>query len=446
MNLIKNNVKNKTDLEELINQVLVLANKNSDESEVSIIKTQGITVSTRYGTVENVEFNNNEILKVTVVSRKKRGTAFSNNLSKTAVIDTVYNAIDIARYTAIDKYNGIADKESLECNPVFLDLYHPIELNIQFSINLACIAEKVALKYDKRIVRTEGGKFDTCLITKVFGNSHGVINSYKTSQYSLSCSVVAESDNVMEQNYAYTLSRSYDKLNSPEWVGIECAKRTLRQLGSKKIKTMESSVLFMSDVAVSLFKHLAEAIHGTNVYRKSTFLLNYLKKNIFPSWLSIKEFPHVLQGIGSVPFDNEGVRVMDRTVVKNGMLNTWLLDTYSARNMDLKSTGHSGGIYNWYISYQDIEFKELVKKMYCGLIITNIMGQGVNIVTGDYSRGISGLWVDKGVIQYPVNEVTISGNLKKIFSSIIAISNDIETRSNIHCGSVLIDSMKIAGI
>lgn len=446
MNLLQNIMQQSLSLKEVVNQVLLLARKYSNESEVSVIKTKGISISTRYGSIENVEFDSNELLKITVFLNYKKGTAFSNNLNKQSIIDTVQSAVNIARYTIEDEYNGIADKELLEFKPINLDLCHPIELDVKMGANLACIAEQTALKYDKRITYTEGGRFSSYFTTKVFGNSHDFLHGYSTSQHSLSCSVIAESNGIMEQNYAYTLSRLFNKLHSPDWVGQECARRTLLQLGSKKIQTMESAVLFMSDVAVTLFQHLSHAIHGNNVCRKSTFLLNDLENNIFPSWLSVKEFPHISQGIGSAPFDNEGVQILNRTIIKNGILKTWLLDTYSARKMRLKSTGHAGGIYNWSISHQNINNIELIKKMNRGIIITNLMGQGVNIMTGDYSRGISGFWVENGKIQYPVSEITISGNLKQMFLDIVAISNDIELRSNINCGSVLINSMQIAGI
>lgn len=446
MNLTESIIQQAISLKEIAHSILMLTRKCSNESEISIIKTTGISVSTRYGNVENVEFDSNEILKITVFFKQKKGTAFSNDLNEKAIINTINAAVNIARYTAEDTCNGIADKDLLEFHPKPLDLCHPIDLDINFGANLASQAEKTALQYDKRIICTEGGKFNSHLTTKVFGNSHGIIHHYSTSQHSLSCSIVAENNGVMEQNYAYTLHRSFNKLHSPIWVGEECARRTLRQLGSKKIKTMEASVLFVSDMATTLFQHLADAIHGNNVYRKSTFLFHDLGNNIFPSWFSVEEFPHITQSIGAAPFDNEGVRTLNRAIIKNGILETWLLDTYSARKMKLKSTGHSGGIYNWHVSHQNIDFIDLVKIMNRGLVITNLMGQGVNMITGDYSRGISGLWVENGEIQYPVSEITISGNLKQMFFNIVAISNDLEIRSNICCGSVLIDSMQIAGI
>lgn len=446
MNLLDNITQQNFILKNIVSKALELTCAYSVESAVSVIKTQGIAISTRYGEIENVVFDTNEILSVTVFFKQKKGTAFSNNLDNNAIISTVDSAVNIARYSSEDLYSGIADKELLEFHPVYLDLCHPIALDIKLGISLAATAEQIALKYDPRIVCTDGGKFNSHVVTRVFGNSHGMLNSYSSTQHSLFCSVIAESSGSMEQNYAYTLSRVFEDLRSPEWVGYECANRVLKQLGSKKIKTTESSVLFMSDIAISLFKHLADAIHGSNVYKGSTFLLNDLEKIIFPSWISIREYPHLLKGIGSAPFDNEGVQTLDRIIVQDGILKHWLLDTYSARKMGLKSTGHSGGIYNWYIDNKNISVVDLIKDMHCGLVVTSLMGQGVNIITGDYSRGVSGFWVENGEIQYPVSEITVSGNLKQMFRNIVSISNDIETRDTIYCGSVLIDSMKIAGI
>lgn len=432
-------------LENLVHEILDKIRVRSSEAEISIIKTTGITVSTRYGKLENVEFNNNSILNITVFCKHRKGSAFSNDLSKKAVNNTIDAAIDIAHYTSSDPYSGIAEKELLAFNSIDLDLFHPISLDTQFGTNLASQAEQVALKYDKRIIRTEGGKFNSYFTTKVFGNSHGMLQSYNSSQHSLFCSVIAASNDNMEQNYAYTLNRSFKNLRSAEWVGKECARRTLERLNAKKIKTTNCPVIFFSEVATTLFSHLAKVIHGDNICRKSTFLLNDLGKKIFPSWMSIKEYPHLPKGLGSAPFDSEGVKTTNRIIIKDGILNSWILNSYSARKIGFKNTGHADGIYNWYISCNDVSFKELIKNMYKGIIITDVMGQGVNAVTGDYSRGASGFWVENGIVQYPIHEITIAGNLKKMFKNIESISNDIETRGNIHCGSVLISSMKIAG-
>lgn len=433
-------------LEKIVYQILDLVRLRSSEAEVLITKTTGITVSTRYGKLENVEFNSNATLNINLFYKKRRGSAFSNDLSEKSIINVVDEAVNIANYTSSDLYAGIADKELLAFNVIDLDLFHPISLTTQLGMKLASQSEQTALKYDKRIISTEGGRFNSYFTTRVVGNSHGMLQSYHSSQYSLFCSVIATSNEVMEQNYAYTLSRSFDNLRSPIWVGTECARRTLKRLNAKKIGTIKCPVVFCSEVAVTLFNHLAQAIHGNNIYRKSTFLLNDLGKKIFPSWISIQECPHILQGLGSAPFDSEGVKTIDRTIIQDGILNYWILNSYSARKIGFKNTGHADGIYNWYVNHHDISFTELITNMHRGVVITDVMGQGVNILTGDYSRGISGFWVENGIIQYPIHEITVAGNLREMFQNIESISNDIETRSNIHCGSVLISSMKVAGI
>lgn len=446
MQVVNDMIKQRSFLEKIVYKILDLVRLRSDEAEISITKTTGITVSTRYNKLENVEFHSNKVLNITVFCKKRKGNAISNDLSEKSITNAINIALDIANYTSPDIYSGIAEKELLAFNIADLDLFHPISLNTELGIKLATQSEQSALNYDKHIVSTEGGKFYGYFTTKVFGNSHGMLQSYHSSQYSLCCSVIAKNNDIMEQNYAYTLGRSFDDLRSPEWVGIECAKRTLERLNAQKIKTITCPVIFNAEVATTLFNHLAQSICGDNVYRKSTFLLNDIEKKIFPNWISIKECPHILKGLGSAPFDSEGVQTMDRMIVKNGILNNWILNSYSARKIGLINTGNADGIYNWCISYNDISFEKLIQTMYRGVIITDIMGQGVNIITGDYSRGISGFWVENGVIQHPIHEITVAGNLRKMFQNIIAISNDIEMRSNIRCGSVLISSMKIAGI
>jgi PmbA protein len=249
----------------------------------------------------------------------------------------------------------------------------------------------------------------------------------------------------MERDYAYTIGRAIDDLKSPEWVGEECARRTLSRLSPRKLSTMKAPVLFAAEVATGLFGHLVGAISGGSVYRKSTFLLDSMGQQILPEWLTIQEQPHLLKGLASTPFDSEGVRTQQRDIVKDGVLQTWLLTSYSARKLGLQSTGHAGGIHNWRIAGQGDSFDQLLKKMGTGLVVTELMGQGVSGMTGDYSRGAAGFWVENGEIQYPVSEVTIAGNLKDMWMNMVTVGSDIELRSNIQCGSVLLPEMKIAG-
>lgn len=433
-------------LENAVAQALELAGAGSDAAEVAVTKTTGIGVSTRYGEVENVEFNSDGALGITVYCQQRKGSASSTDLSPDAIARTVGAALDIARYTSPDPFAGPADKDLLAFDAPELDLFHPAELDAERGADLAARAEQAALNADKRITNTEGGSFNSHYSTKVYGNSHGMLASYNSSRHSLSSSVIAESGGNMERNYAYTIGRAFDDLRSPEWVGEECARRTLAHLNPRKIATQQAPVLFAAEAATGLFGHLVGAISGGSVYRKSTFLLDYLGKAILPDWLSIEEHPHLLKGLASSPFDSEGVRTQDRAIVKDGVLQTWLLSSYSARKLGLKSTGHAGGIHNWRIAGQGLNFAALLKKMNRGLVVTELMGQGVSAITGDYSRGAAGFWVDNGEIQYPVSEITIAGNLKDMWRNIVSVGDDIETRSNIQCGSVLIPEMKIAGM
>ncbi|MDU1952955.1 metalloprotease PmbA [Atlantibacter hermannii] len=432
-------------LEHAVSQALELAAGKADGAEVAVSKTTGISVSTRYGEVENVEFNSDGALGITVYHQNRKGSASSTDLSPDAIARTVQAALDIARYTSPDPCAGVADKELLAFDAPDLDLFHPAEVDADRAIELAARAEEVALKADKRITNTEGGSFNSHYGIKVFGNSHGMLQSYCSTRHSLSSCVIAEQDGDMERDYAYTIGRAIEDLRSPEWVGEECAQRVLSRLAPRKLSTMKAPVIFAREVATGLFGHLVGAIAGGAVYRKSTFLLDSLGKQILPEWLTIEEHPHLLKGLASTPFDSEGVRTKRRDIVKDGVLQQWLLTNYSARKLGLTSTGHAGGIHNWRINGRGLGFDALLKEMGTGLVVTELMGQGVSGITGDYSRGAAGFWVENGVIQYPVSEITIAGNLKDMWRNIVTIGDDIETRSNIQCGSVLLPEMKIAG-
>ncbi|MEQ1974289.1 metalloprotease PmbA [Xenorhabdus sp. SGI240] len=432
-------------LEEAVAHALDLAKAGSDAAEVAVNKTTGISVSTRFSEVENVEFNSDGALGITVYHQQRKGSASSTDLSPEAIARTVQAAIDIARYTSPDPYAGPADKALLAFEAPELDLFHPADLDADKAIELAARAEQASLQTDERITNTEGGSFNSHYGIRVFGNSHGMLQSYCSSRHSMSSCVIAEQDGNMERDYAYTVSRHFDGLKSPEWVGQECARRTLSRLGARKLPTMKAPVIFSAEVATGLFGHLVGAISGSSIYRKSSFLLDSLGKPILPSWLTIEEQPHLLRGLASTPFDSEGVRTIPRDIVKEGVLQTWLLTSYSARKLGMVNTGHAGGIHNWRIAGQGLDFTGLLREMGTGLIVTELMGQGVSAVTGDYSRGASGFWVENGEIQYPVSEITIAGNLKDMWANMVTIGDDIETRSNIQCGSVLLPEMSIAG-
>lgn len=432
-------------LEQAVVHALELATVASDAAEVSITKTTGISVSTRFSEVENVEFNSDGALGITVYHQQRKGSASSTDLSTEAIKRTVQAALDIARYTSADPCSGLADKELMAFDAPDLDLFYPAELDAEYAIKQAAIAEQTALSQDEKITNTEGGGYSSHYGIKVYGNSHGLLKSYRSSRHSLSCCVIAEKNGEMERDYAYTIARDINDLQSAQWVGEECARRTLSRLDSRRLPTMQAPVLFAAEAATGLFGHLVSAISGSNIYRNSSFLLDHLGKQILPDWLTITENPHILKGLASTPFDSEGVRTYQQNIVENGILQTYLLTSYSGRKLSMKSTGHAGGIHNWRIAGQGDSFDALLKKMDRGLVVTELMGQGVNTVNGDYSRGASGFWVENGVIQYPVSEITIAGNLQQMLRNIITVGDDIETRSNIQCGSVLLDNMKIAG-
>ncbi|CAK7013358.1 metalloprotease PmbA [Providencia rettgeri] len=432
-------------LEEAVARALEFAQTRCDAAEVAVNKSTGISVSTRQGEVENVEFNSDGALGITVYHQQRKGSASSTDLSPEAIERTVQAAIDIASFTSEDLCAGPAEKSLLAFDAPDLKLFQATEFSPEEAIRLASVAEMSALNADSRIVNTEGGSFNGHYGVRVFGNSHGMLQSYCSSRYSMSSCVIAEQNGQMERDYAYTIGRSIDALQSPEWVGQECARRTLSRLSPRKLPTMKAPVIFAAEVATGLFGHLVGAISGSSIYRKSSFLLDSLGKQILPSWLTINEQPHLIGGLASSPFDSEGVRTVERNIVEDGVLQTWLLTSYSARKLGLQSTGHAGGIHNWRIAGQGLSFDGLLKQMGTGLIVTELMGQGVSGITGDYSRGASGFWVENGEIQYPVSEITIAGNLKDMWANMVTIADDIETRSNIQCGSVLIPEMSIAG-
>lgn len=432
-------------LEDAVAHALEFAKSRCDAAEVAVNKSTGISVSTRQGEVENVEFNSDGALGITVYHQQRKGSASSTDLSPEAIERTVQAAIDIANYTSEDPCAGPAEKSLLAFEAPDLKLFQATALSPEEAIRLASIAEMSALNADSRIVNTEGGSFNGHYGVRVFGNSHGMLQSYCSSRYSMSSCVIAEHNGDMERDYAYTIGRSVDALKSPEWVGQECARRTLARLSPRKLPTMKAPVIFASEVATGLFGHLVGAISGSSIYRKSSFLLDSLGKQILPSWLTINEQPHLIGGLASSPFDSEGVRTSERNIVEDGVLQTWLMTSYSARKLGLQSTGHAGGIHNWRIAGQGLSFDALLKQMGTGLVVTELMGQGVSGITGDYSRGASGFWVENGEIQYPVSEITIAGNLKDMWANMVTIADDIETRSNIQCGSVLIPEMSIAG-
>lgn len=433
-------------IQQVVEDVLSLAKqKGATHAEASMSKVQGIAVSTRLKEIETLEFTNDGGLGITVYLGKCKGSASTADLSQQALKLTVEKAIEIARYTSEDDCAGLADAAMMVQNPPDLDLYHPIKLDTELGLKLAIEAETAALDADTRIVNSDGASYNANLGCRVYGNSHGVNVGYPSSRYSLSCVVIGEQDGNMQRDYSYSVSREANQLTPASQIGREAADLTLGRLGARKINTCKTPVIFHRDIATGLFGHFVSAISGGSLYRKSSYLLDHLGKPVLPSWLSIIERPHITKALASSPFDNEGVTTSDLNIVNNGELQNYLYTSYSARKLGVQTNGHAGGIHNWQVGSSGETEQQLLKKMGTGLLVTELMGQGVNIVTGDYSRGAAGFWVENGEIQYPVHEVTIAGNLKDMLLDIQAIGAKQETRSSIQTGSILIGDMQLAG-
>ena len=434
------------EIQTIVDDVLKLAKqKGATQAEASMSKVQGIAVSSRMKEVENVEFTNDGGLGISVYVGKHKGSASTADLSKEALTLAVEKAIDIAKYTSEDPCTGLADAELMATEFPDLDLYHPQPLDPEQAIQVAIEAETAAMDYDKRITNSDGASYNANLGMRVYGNTHGINAGYPSSRYSLSCMVIGADNDDMQRDYAYTVSRKAGDLLSPKEVGEEAAHNTVSRLGARKISTAKVPVIMHRDLASSLFGHYVSAISGGNLYRRSSFLLDKLGHQVFPEWLNIEEKPHLKGALASSNFDNEGVATHDMTIVDAGKLATYLYTTYSARKLNTKSNGHAGGIHNWQVTNTGQSDEQLLKTMGTGLLVTELMGQGVNVVTGDYSRGAAGYWVENGIIQYPVHEVTIAGNLKDMFAGIQAIGAVQDKRGSVSTGSILLDEMSIAG-
>ena len=433
-------------LRDAVSFAIDTAQKAGATAEVGVTKVSGLSVSTRLQEIENVEFTNDGALGISVYLGQQKGNASTSDLSEEAIKNTVEAALAIAKYTSPDDCTGLADKELMAFEAPDLELYHEASVDVEQATKLALEAEKSALEYDAKIVNSNGASFNSHTGVRVYGNTHGMLQSYLSSRYSLSCSVIGGELDQLENDYEYTVSREFDALSSADWVGQNCAKKVIARLNPQKLSTREVPVIFLNDVATGLISHLTGAISGGSLYRKSSFLLDHLGKQVLPDWFQISERPHLLRRLASTPFDSEGVRTQNLEIIQDGVLQTYLLTSYSGRKMGMQSTGHAGGIHNWLVKPNLTGgLTALLRQMSTGLLVTDVMGQGVNIVTGDYSRGAAGFWVENGEIQYPVAEITIAGQLQDMLKNIVAVADDIEHRSNIQTGSILLDKMKISG-
>ena len=435
-----------SEVKDAVSEVLEHAKKlGATAAEAAMSSTSGLSVSTRMGEVETIEFNQDGGLGISVYMGNNKGSASTADLNPKTLRTVVEKAIDIAKFTSDDPFNGIADKELLEFAPQDLDLYHPWEVSPEQGVEFCHQAEQAALNADERIVNSDGASFSSHQGLRVYGNSHGMIAGYPRTRHSISTMVIGKDGEQMQRDSAYTIARHKDDLNDAAKVGLEAATETLAKLNSQKLGTMKVPVIFRADIANSLFGHLVSAIGGGALYRKSSFLLDSLGTKVFSDCVNISERPHLLKGLASSPFDAEGLKTVDREIIQGGELQTYLLASYAARKLSMAPTGHAGGIHNWLVEQTHADLKALLKTMGTGLLVTELMGQGVNTVTGDYSRGAAGFWVENGEIQYPVSEITIAGNLKDMFKAVVGLGGDIERRGGIQTGSVLIEQMQVAG-
>jgi PmbA protein len=409
---------------------------------------QGVTV--RQGVVETIEYNRDKGLGITVYLGQQRGNASTSDFAPQAMRDTVDAALSIARYTAKDDYSGLPDADMLARDYPDMDLYHPWDLPVDAAIALAQQCEQAALDTDKRISNSEGATVNLHEAQFITANSLGFIGGFPTSRHSLSCAVIAGPDDAMERDYWYAVARDAKELPSARQVGRIAAERTVRRLNARQLETMQVPVLFEAPIASGLLGSFVSAVSGGSLYRKSSFLLDQLDQTIFAPHINIADVPDIRKGLASSPFDDEGVRTQRRVIVENGVLRGYFLGSYSARKLGLRTTGNAGGNHNLILKPSsgqpgELDFAGLLKTMSRGLLVTELLGQGVNAVTGDYSRGAAGFWVEHGEIQYPVQEITIAGNLKDMFRNIIAVGNDVLVQGSRQCGSILVEGMTIAG-
>ena len=418
--------------------------KGASESEVEIDVDSGTSVSVRLKELESVTLNNDKSLSITVYFGKKRGIATTSDFSKEAIESCLAAACDIAKFTGEDKAFGLASSKLYPKKDIELDLYHPFEDSHDAMIAKVLVVEKTALSFDKRISNSEGANFSTSNNLFVQANSNGFIGGFPSSRHTISCSVIAKDSSGMQRDYSYSNSRKISNLQSLEEIGETSAQRALNRLMPKPIKTGRYPVIFESQVATSLVSSIVSASSGSNQYRKTSFLLNSLDKKIASENLSINEDPYLKHGNATTYFDGEGVYVKPRVVVDKGFLKGYFLSSYSARRLKMQTTGNAGGAHNLIASSSSHSFKELIKKMGRGLVVTELMGQGLNMVTGDYSRGVAGFWVEEGVIVHAVEEITIAGNMRDMLLNISNIGNDTYKNGSQYIGSVLIDEMTIA--
>jgi PmbA protein len=419
--------------------------RGATAAEAVVSGSAGIEIAVRLGEVETVEHTRDNGLSLTVYFGQCKGSASTSDLSPAAVREAVRAACAIASHTQSDPCAGLADPERLATQVPDLDLYHPWDLPVEEAIRLAVVCEDAARAADPRITNSEGASLSSHFGVQVYGNSHGFIGGYPSTRHGLSCAVIGQDGESMQRDYWWTSARAAADLEDPEAVGRRAAERTLARLGARQIPTCQAPVLFRAEVATGLLRNLTGAINGTSLYRRASFLLDHLGQRIFPEFVRIYEEPHLPRGLSSAPFDGEGVATAAKDFVSGGVLRSYVLDTYSGCRLGMPTTGNAGGVRNLHIEMGPLDLPGLLREMGTGLLVTELMGSGINPVTGDYSRGAAGFWVEGGEIAFPVEEITIAGNLKRMYQGLVAVGNDCDFPGSTRTGSWLIDEMTIAG-
>lgn len=417
----------------------------ADQVEADVSFDTGLSVTVRLGETETLEYTRDRSLSLVVYFDQRKGSASTADFSPHSIRSSVRAACDIARYTSRDPCAGLADADRMATMLPELDLDHPWALDAAGAIALATECEDAARAVDSRIENSEGGTLSTYQGLRVKANSHGFLGGYRSTHHSISCAVVGRQGDEMQRDYWSVAARSPEDLASPDEVGRIAGEHTVQRLGTRRLATCKVPVVFRAEVARSLFGNFVSAISGSSLYRKSSFLLDHLGKPVFPDFVRIHEQPLLKRGLGSAPYDAEGVATVARDIVTGGVLQGYALSSYSARKLGMETTGNAGGVRNLTIEPGEKDLEGLLKDMNTGLLVTELIGFGVNIVTGDYSRGAAGFWVENGEICYPVDEFTIAGNLADMFSGIEAIGNDVDLRGNVRTGSVLVGQMTVAG-
>jgi PmbA protein len=417
----------------------------AQQAEAGASLEQGLSVTVRLGELETLEHQQDRGLGITVYVDGRKGSASTADVSPAALRETAAKACSIARYTAVDEFAGLADAALMASDLEDLDLHHPWDIDVEGAAALARRCEAAALATDERLGNSEGASLRTGAGVRVYANSHGFCAGTPSSYHSLSCVMLGRDEQGMERDYWYSAGRDWRALADPESVGREAALRTLRRLGARRLETCEVPVLFAPETARGLIGHLVAAIRGTAQYRRASFLLDSLGEQVFPDWMQIDEQPRLRGAIGSAAYDNEGVATRERRLIEHGCLQGYVLSSYSARKLGMTTTGNAGGIHNLVVAPSAGDQSELLGQMGSGLLVTELMGQGVNMVTGDYSRGATGFWIEGGEIAWPVSEITIAGNLREMFAGLQACGSDVDTRGAIRCGSILLQRMTVAG-